>query len=63
LVTENYLNVTGQRGISCISIGLENEEDVSSGYRKRIFPGSCNQLLALLGWNDGTEKNYSHWKN
>jgi hypothetical protein len=30
---------------------------------EKVFPGSCNQLLALLGWNDGTEKNYSHWKN
>jgi glutamyl-tRNA synthetase len=46
-------NVMVTRWDSCISIGLEN--DVSSGYRKS-FPGSCNQLLALLGWNDGTEK-------
>jgi glutamyl-tRNA synthetase len=27
--------------------------------QRKDFPGSCNQLLALLGWNDGTEKNYS----
>jgi hypothetical protein len=24
--------------------------------QRKVFPGSCNQLLALLGWNDGTEK-------
>jgi glutamyl-tRNA synthetase len=23
---------------------------------EKDFPGSCNQLLALLGWNDGTER-------
>jgi hypothetical protein len=33
-------------------IGHANRQ---SGYREKIF-GSCNQLLALLGWNDGTEK-------
>jgi hypothetical protein len=29
--------------------------------QRKGFFRSCNQLLALLGWNDGT--NYSHWKN
>jgi hypothetical protein len=41
---------------SCVSIGLKTEEGVSSGYREKDFPRSCNQLLALLGWNDGTER-------
>jgi hypothetical protein len=28
--------------------------------RKRILPEAVVNFLALLGWNDGTEKNYLH---
>jgi glutamyl-tRNA synthetase len=33
---------------------MENEEGISSGYREKDF--AVVNFLALLGWNDGTDK-------
>jgi glutamyl-tRNA synthetase len=47
----------GQIGISSISIWIGQPKKASSGYREKgFFPEGCNQLLALLGWNDGTKR-------
>jgi glutamyl-tRNA synthetase len=37
---------------------LKTAEGVSSGYREE-FSRSCNQLLALLGWNDERKELFS----
>lgn len=37
--------------------GAKTEEGISSGYREKgYFPEAVVNFLALLGWNDGTEK-------
>jgi glutamyl-tRNA synthetase len=35
---------------------MENEEGISSGYREKDFSSEAVNFLALLGWNDGTDK-------
>jgi glutamyl-tRNA synthetase len=44
-------------GFPVFPLDWKTEEGVSSGYREKgFFPGAVINFLALLGWNDGTEK-------
>jgi glutamyl-tRNA synthetase len=44
-------------GFPVFPLEWKNEDGVSSGYREKgYFPEAVINFLALLGWNDGTEK-------
>ena len=44
-------------GFPVFPLDWKTEEGVSSGYREKgFFPDAVINFLALLGWNDGTEK-------
>ena len=44
-------------GFPVFPLDWETEEGISSGYREKgFFPEAVINFLALLGWNDGTEK-------
>lgn len=44
-------------GFPVFPLEWTTEEGVSSGYREKgFFPEAVVNFLALLGWNDGTEK-------
>ena len=44
-------------GFPVFPLDWKTEEGISSGYREKgFFPGAVINFLALLGWNDGTEK-------
>lgn len=44
-------------GFPVFPLEWKTEEGISSGYReKRFFPEAVVNFLALLGWNDGTDK-------
>jgi glutamyl-tRNA synthetase len=44
-------------GFPVFPLEWKTEENVSSGYREKgFFPEAVVNFLALLGWNDGTEK-------
>ena len=44
-------------GFPVFPLELKTEEGISSGYREKgFFPEAVVNFLALLGWNDGTDK-------
>ncbi|KQB41302.1 glutamate--tRNA ligase [Flavobacterium aquidurense] len=44
-------------GFPVFPLEWKNEEGISSGYREKgFFPEAVVNFLALLGWNDGTDK-------
>jgi len=44
-------------GFPVFPLEWKTEEGISSGYRENgFFPEAVNNFLALLGWNDGTDK-------